>query len=243
MILSDEFLKLKRIKGMHMLYVFPLLMCFIQLYEIIKACSSNNGSVINSPFSHVYIQLYSLFSPFIAILLIFTIIQIENKNNMWESNFMLPISKTQIYLKKIIVSFIIIFAFVAISYITYLLSLFICKIFYEIPFTFVDNQLLVIFFSKMFLALILYAFIALPLFIFIESPVTSIGFLTFFILLGMFFTKKSWFDFYPFSYCIIAVKDISLGKWAGFMRSDFIVITYIVVSTISGFFMFNKFKK
>ena len=116
MILSDEFLKLKRIKGMHMLYVFPFLMCCIQVYEIIKACSANDGTKLNSPFSHIYIQLYSLFSSFIAILLVFSVIQVENRNNMWESNFMLPISKSQVYLKKTFGSFIILFSFVLISY-------------------------------------------------------------------------------------------------------------------------------
>lgn len=243
MILSDKFLKLKRIKGMHMLYVFPLLMCFIQVYEIMKSSSLNDGSVFNTPFSNVYFQLYSLFSSFAAMLLVFTIIQVENRNNMWESNFMLPISRLHVYLKKVIVCSIVLFSFVLISYLFYLLGIYVCKFFYDIPFTFSDNVLLILFFSKIFFAFILYAFIAIPLFVLIDSPVTSIGILSFFLFLSMFFFQKEWFMYYPFSYYLIAQRDLSFGKWTGIDTADIIVIVYIVISIVIGAMLFKKFKK
>ena len=94
----------------------------------------------------------------------------------------------------------------------------------------------------MFLAFILYTYIAIPLFILIESSVISIGFLTFFLLLSMFLFKKSWFDYYPFSYHIIAQRDLSFGKWKGFNTADIVVIVYILISLISGAILFNKYK-
>ncbi|MBG6235174.1 hypothetical protein IWX76_001742 [Pedobacter sp. CAN_A7] len=240
-LIKYELIKNKRIRGLHLVYLFPLLMSTIAMMELFKRLGLATTNQVVPLFSTFYFQSYIMFSPIIIALILYSLIQVENKNQMWESSLLLPISKVRIYLGKVFISVVFIFAYCLISYLSYVAIIFICITFYpdHIALNLHDNYLLIIFHSRMLMAFILYGVLVIPIFIYIESAITALGIFLFFIFLGLFLTQKSWYMYYPFSYHITVLKnhmtDYNLFKDKGAL----VVAIYTLIALLAGTFTFK----
>jgi hypothetical protein len=160
---------------------------------------------------------------------------------MWESSMLLPISKSKIYLGKVLVGMFFIFAYCLFSYLFYIGSIFIGMALYpeNLALSLKQNSLIIIFHIRLLLALVLYGSIVIPIFIYIESAITAIGLILFFIFLGMFLSQKSWFMYYPFSYHITVLNtskpDYNIIK----DKAALVVAVYSLIALIAGTFLFK----
>ena len=237
-----EFLKVKRLRGLHLVYVFPLLMSGIALMEMLKRISLSAPAQIIPSFSTVYFQFYVLFSPLVIALILFSLIQVENKNKMWESSILLPIGKGRIYLGKVLISVVFILSYCIISYLFYMGILFICKAFYPemIGINHTDNIVLIIFFSRIGVSLILYASLLIPVFIYIDSVILALGTFLFFITLSLFLTQKSWYFYYPFSYHLSVLNTFRAEYDVLKDKGIWVAVTYASFAFVLGMFLFKK---
>lgn len=245
MMLKYEFLKIRRIKGLHLVYIFPILMSLIALVEMLKRIRSSASQELIPPFSSFYFQFFVMFSPIVVVLILYSLIQVENKNKMWESSLLLPVNKGTIYLSKVLISVIFVLAYCLISYFSYVGSILLCHTFFSesIGLSYGDNMVLILFYSRIFLSFLLYAILAIPIFIYIESAITALGTFLFLIFLSLFLTQKSWYPYYPFSYHIIVFKsyrsDYDIFKDVGIWFTAF----YAAVALILGKSLFNKISR
>ena len=244
-LLRFEFLKIKRILGLHLVYIVPIFMSAIGTWELVKRVSSSPAAAIIQPFSTFYFQFYVLFSPIMIFLILFSLIQVENKNRMWESNLLLPIGKVELYLGKILVSIIFLLSFCIISYFSYIAGILLCGELFpgRLILHHHDNIIIILFFSRIFIAFTLYAFLAIPVFIFIENAITSLGAFFFFILLSLFLTQRTWYWFYPFSYHILVLNSYRRDYDPNQDKGILITLLYIVIALISGILLFKNYSR
>jgi hypothetical protein len=236
-----ELLKTKRIRGLHLVYLFPILMSGITLFEMFKHLSSVASSQMIPPFSSFYFRFFIMFSPIIIALILFSLIQVEHKNQMWESSMLLPINKAKIYLGKVMISIFFIFAYCIFSYVCYVATIFICMAFYpdNIALSLHDNAILIQYHLRIVLAFVLYGVLFIPIFIYIESAIAALGLFLFFIFLGFFLTQKSWFIYYPFSYHISVFNNFMSGYNVFKDKAALVVASYSVIALIAGTFLFK----
>ncbi len=240
-----EFLKIKRVLALHLVYIVPLSISAIGTWELMKSITSSTKAIRIQPFSVFYFQFYVIFSPIILLLILFPLIQIENKNHMWESNLLLPIRKAKLYLGKICVSVIFVISYCLISYFSYTTGILLCSAFYpgKILLNHTDNIIIILFFSRTFVSFILYSFLAIPVFIFVESAITSLGTFFFCFLLSIFLTQATWYEFYPFSYHITVLNTYKREYVLSQDKGLLITLIYIILAFISGIFLFINFSR
>jgi len=237
-----ELLKVKRLRGLHLVYIFPILTSGIALFEMFKRIYASPLHEVIPPFSSFYFQFYMMFSPVIIALILFSIVQVENKNHMWESSLLLPISKGEIYIGKVFISVIFIFAYCLFSYLTYVGNILVCMALYpnDMLLNQHDNMLFVVFFFRMFLAFILYALLIIPVFIYIESAITALGIFMFFIFLSLFLTQKSWFMYYPFSYHLTVFSSFNSDFEVLKDKATWVTTIYAFFAFVIGTFLFKN---
>lgn len=244
-LIKYEFSKIKRIRGLHLVYVLPLLMSIISFFEISKKISQAVPGQVIWPISTIYVQFYVIFSPIVIVLILFSLIQIENRNKMWESNFLLPIGKGEIYIGKTLIGVILVIAYCLISYLSYVGSILLCHTFYSelLVLNQQDHMIMINFFSRMLLSFILYTLIAIPIFIYVESPITALGTFLFCIFLSVFLDKRPWFIYYPFSYHVIVFKTYRSAYDVFSDKGFWLTIGYAVSAFFGGKFLFTKVRQ
>lgn len=242
-ILKGEFLKIKRIWGLNIYYIFPLLITVVSTYETIRKVELYHIAASISPISTFYFQFFITFSPIAILLIIFSLIQIESKDKMWESTLLLPVPRFKIYIGKHIVSIFLVVLYVVASYILYVVSYEIYRAFFPqlSQFSYSDHHILLNFFSRMFLCLVLYTVIAIPIFIYIDNVIVSLGVLTFAILLSLFLTHQKWYIYYPFSYHITVLNTFKSRYIISQDKSIPVIILYIIIAFSIGLALFKKF--
>ena len=241
-LIKSELYKLKRISGLHLVYIFPLVMSGIAMFEMLRRIDVSPANQIIPPYSSFYFQFFGLFSPIVIALILFSFIQIENKNKMWESNYLLPISKGTIYVGKIFTSVLFALAYCVISYLTYIGQVLLCQAFYpeHLALNQDDNIVLIIFFSRMFLVLAFYSLLVIPVFIYIESAITALGIFMFFIFLSFFLMQKSWFTYYPFSYHLTVLTNFRSAYDIVKDKGAWITMIYAILAFLTGKFLFQN---
>jgi len=243
-ILKAEFLKIKRVWGLYICYMFPVIITVLSTFEILKKVHSTNTINSISPLSSFYFQFFTTFSPIAILLIVFSLIQVENKNKMWESTVLLPVSKTKLYVSKHITGIFVVFVYMTLSYILYIISSeVLSQIFPQLSgLTLSDHAVLMNFFLRMFLVFILYTVIAIPIFIYVDSAIIALGILMFGILLSLFLTQQKWYAYYPFSYHITVFNTFKSHYEVLKDKSFLMVMVYVVLSFIAGLYSFINLK-
>lgn len=242
-IIKGEYYKLKRIRSLHLVYLFPLLLVGISLYDFIRSAPKidTHSDPTAILLHHLFINFFSFFSPFFIAIIVFTIIQIEFKNRSWENLMLLTRSKRDIYFSKmvVVVSFAILYCLI-----TYL-GLFAGKTllsFLYPNFHFeknTHNLELLIFFLRYTVTFCLLAILFLNIFLYVQNPIIALGSVFFVLIFSQFLLNAHWAIYFPLTYSYnVARKFGDVFFWNDIL---FASTAWIVVLIALGYFIFVRF--
>lgn len=242
-IIKAEYYKLKRIKSLHVVYLFPLLLIIVALYDFIRVAHNMDAHSDPTMFflTHLFRGFFDFFSPFFIAIIIFAIIQIEFKNRSWENLILLTRSKRDIYFSKllIIVSSAILYCLV--TYIGFLSGKSLLSTLYpHLPFGENTHNLeLIVLFLQYTTTFCMLAILFLNIFFYIQNPIIALGGVFFVLISSLFILKEKWAIYFPLTYSYEVGRNFgNLHYWNTVMFSS---IIWIFIFTIIGYFIFVRF--
>lgn len=242
-IIKAEYYKLKRIKSLHLVYLFPLLLIMVALYDFIRVAKNMDGHSDPTIFflSHLFAGFFDFFSPFFIAIIVFAIVQIEFKNKSWENLMLLTRSKRDIFFSKllIVVSFTILYCVVA--YIGFIAGKSLLSFIYpNLPFKKSPHNLeLLILFLRYTIVFSMLAILFLNIFLYIQNPIIALGSVFFVLISSLFILNEKWSIYFPLTYSYkVSRKFGDSYFWNNIMVFS---IIWIIVFNILGYLIFVRF--
>lgn len=241
-IIKAEYYKLKHIKSLHLVYLFPLLLVMVALYDFIRI--AHNMDTHSDPtiffLTHLFIGFFDFFSPFFIAIIVFAIIQIEFKNKSWENLILLTRSKRDIYFSKllIIVSFSILYCLVA--YVGFLVGKsFLSFLYPHLPFEKNTHNLeLLILFLRYTTSFCMLAILFLNIFLYIQNSIIALGSVFFVLISSLFILNEKWAIYFPLTYSYKVGRNFGdIYYWNTVMFSS---IIWIIIFTVLGYLLFVR---
>ncbi len=242
-IIQAEYYKLKRINSLHLVYLFPLLLIIVALYDFIRVAHNMDTHSDPTTFflTHLFIVFFDFFSPFFIAIIVFAIIQIESKNRYWENLILLTRSKRDIYFSKllILVSFSILYCIVA--YVGFILGKSLLSFLYP-NLAFGKNnhnpKILILFF-RYTITFSMLAILFLNIFLYIQNSIIALGSVFFVLISSQFILKEKWAIYFPLTYSYKVSRNFGESYfWNNVMFSS---IIWILIFTVLGYFIFVRF--
>jgi|GEM_PF-4083167 len=242
-IIKAEFYKLKRIKSLHLVYLFPLLLIMVALYDFIRVAKNMDAQSDTTRFllSHLFLGFFDFFTPFFIAILVFSIMQIEFKNKSWENLMLLTRSKRDIYFSKllVVVSFSILYCVV--TYIGFLVGRSFLSFLYP-ALSFGKNTYnpeLLILFLRYTLVYSMLAILFLNIFLYIQNPIIALGSVFFVLVSSLIILKEKWAIYFPLTYSYkVSRKFGDLYFWNNVMVFSAI---WMIIFIVLGYFVFVRF--
>lgn len=242
-IIKAEYYKLKHIKSLHLVYIFPLLLIMVSLYDFIRGAQNMNTNLDPTMIflTHLFLGFFDFFSPFFIAIIVFAIIQIEFKNKSWENLMILTRSKTDIYFSKlvIVVSFTILYCIV--SYIGFLSGKSLLSLLYpNLPFgVHSHTQTVIILFLRYTLTFCLLSTLFLNIFLYIQNPIIALGSVFFVLISSLFILKEKWAIYFPLAYSYKVSRSFGdLYFWNDIMVFSAIWTGFLI---LTGYLIFVRF--
>jgi len=201
-----EFFKLKNIKSLHLLYLYPLSISVIALIIFIHDMDGNIIPANANPnfvlFKRFYLSFYTFLSPVILTLIYYAILQVEFKNKAWENLYILTGAKYRIYTSKMLVGIVVTTVYVVASFLFVLLVQLVIRMLFHNYFEFEKYSL----FDELMLYpgyLVTYWMLCIIVFNFlfyVENAILSVGGMTFLLIFSSLILKPKWTIYLPFTY-------------------------------------------
>lgn len=247
-LLKAEYFKAKGNVGVQIILLFPIVITLAIAVYLLYDSKNHPEVLTNNPWivlmGRFLFLFYAFFYPLVIALFCYSLSDMEYKNQSFKQLFTLPVSKTNIFLAKIVVVVGTVFLSVLIAYVIFLLSGYLMG--YILPrygFQNYDVRLITaVFFFKVFVGVLSITFIQYFFSLIFRNFVLPIGLACFGTIFSLIAGKWKYIGFVPYHSIYNSFNSFMGEGITLFSKVEFINIGFIIAFALFSYFIFMRIK-
>lgn len=245
---SSEQYKLSKNREIFGILLMPILVIlavdFYLVYDVIRSGSSEGeGNPWKMILGRQVFMFFYMLYPILVSLFVHACCDVEYRNNNYKILFTIPVSKSKIYVSKVLFILITVLFSLLLSYITFLASGYVLGIIFPgIGFQTYDfREVLLYIFLKFSITLCAIAMIQLALSLIFKNFIYPIGFSMFMLLFSGIVKDKAFSDFLVYTGGYKSYENLLFENIA-FERLDYCNIAAVFIFAVLSFYLFVRKK-